>query len=354
MPYQPGIEYRGDQYLFQGISQAGGAVADGIKRWREESKQRKQINSTFDTVGKAMEKMVEVGAMPPGMLKQFADAQNGTVEAKAGLLTGAGEVFKMFQQTQQMAAQNKQLENEAARVRQEAERLGLLKRQQSRADAADARQQAFAAKLAEASTSTPDVTREYPSLLGESQPGVADFTGGTVTTPGRKAQALTPELVAQTAGATGTLTPEGAMQLSQLAQKVDAGRPEAMTLKLGDGSEVTGVWDRVKGFQEVEQAKKTGEPIIVSDDKGKPMFYGLPTGKGGLTWKPVSSGELMPVPGHAGTYRIGNRLFKIDAKNELLFEFTAGLGGGGEEPEPVSSGPAPIRRRFKADGTEAR
>jgi hypothetical protein len=50
MPYAPGIQYSGDRYLFQGISQAGDNFAEAIRRKKDEAKQREELLGLLDAM----------------------------------------------------------------------------------------------------------------------------------------------------------------------------------------------------------------------------------------------------------------------------------------------------------------
>lgn len=329
MPYAPGIEYRGDQYLFQGISQAGAGVAEGIKQWREERKQSKKVESAYDAMATGLTKMAEAGSpIPPGILDQFRKLGKGSTEEKAGAMQGAGEVLKMFLQLDETGRQNKQLGLMAEQLKLAQEAQGNDTKKTAALLNAQERQQEFGGRLAEHLTGRPATRKVYPSLLTEDQrgPNVADFTGGTVETPEVPAGELTPAAIARIGGQTGALTPEGFTQLTSMAQRDDSGKPQVLTMDMPDGTKVQGIWTRVQGFQTVgADAKDPSKPIVIQDEKKQPMFFGLHDGKGGIDWKPARSGmQPTSIP---GVWMVDGRLVQIDAKNQMLYQYAGPAPG---------------------------
>ena len=352
MPYQPGIEYRGDQYLFQGISQAGAGVAEGIKQWREENKQRKKVDATFDAVAGGLGKMVEAGLLPAGTLKQFSELQKGPTEAKMGALQGAGELFKMFQQVDEAGRQNKQLGvvAEQLKLAQEAQQNDTSKT--SALLGAQERQKAAGSRIAEFLTERPGMAVNLDAsgrAFKSPRPGTTPAMVG-----GKPAGELTPEAALRLTG--DALTPEGFVQLTGMAQREGAGRPEAMTIDMPDGTKVQGIWTRVQGFQPV--AKDNADPkatVVYRDEEGNPLFYGLQTGKGGIEWKPANP-KMVPVKGMNGLFTYGNRIFQADPTKQMLFELMPGYGGmtpgasGGFAPSPSPTTPGRTIPKYDQQG----
>lgn len=353
MPYQPNIEYRGDQYLFQGISQAGDAVKGAIKQWKDERKDAKATAKTLEAVGSGLSGLVEAGLLPPGMLKQYAQVQGAPASEQKAFLQGTGEVFRMFQQMEQA-------KGETAKLKMAAEQLGLAKESQ-----------ALDTKKTEALLDTQTQQKAAGSRIAEfltERPGMAvnlDASGRAFKTPqpgtkpamvgGKPAGELTPEAVARLGG--NALTPEGFTQLAVAAQRGDR-QPRVVTLPTSKGP-VEGIWDGANWKSIAgETATDANNPIIVKDAQGNPLFYGLSDGKGGLTWKdPKEKGvRVEAVPGMRGLIMVNGAPIKLDAKNEAIWELLPPAGSdapAAPAAKPASSGTVE-RRTINPQGVRVR
>ncbi len=73
--YNPGIQYRGDQYLYQGISGAGEALGAGVKdylRRQQEAKQEMELQERQDTQNKIiMDHAAQSGLVTPEELSAY-------------------------------------------------------------------------------------------------------------------------------------------------------------------------------------------------------------------------------------------------------------------------------------------
>lgn len=350
MPYQPGIEYRGDQYLFQGISQAGAGVAEGIKQWREERKQSKKVESAYDAMATGLTKMAEAGSpIPPGILDQFRKLGKGSTEEKAGAMQGAGEVLKMFLQLDETGRQNKQLGLMAEQLKLAQEAQGNDTKKTSALLDAQERQKAAGSRIAEFLTERPGMAVNLDAsgrAFKSPRPGTTPAMVG-----GKPAGELTPEAALRLTG--DALTPEGFVQLTGMAQREGAGRPEAMTIDMPDGTKVQGIWTRVQGFQTVgADAKDPSKPIVIQDEKKQPMFFGLHDGKGGIDWKPARSGmQPTSIP---GVWMVDGRLVQIDAKNQMLYQYAGPAPGMTATGAPTGFTPAEEQLTHDASGKRIR
>lgn len=101
MPYAPGIAYRGDQYLYQGLTSA----VDRIEREREKAKQDKKLFDSYVTQGEAM------GLNPDVLKVQSLGGVAGMVEGqKLKRLQEHQDIANRYQQTQTEAL-NQQIAN---------------------------------------------------------------------------------------------------------------------------------------------------------------------------------------------------------------------------------------------------
>lgn len=114
MPYNPGIQYRGDAYLAQGISGAGDALAKGLEKFTEERKQAKAVETALGAVGSAVQHMVKQQVLPPDFLAKFQAAASGTTEQKRAALESVGAVLKFADQAQTMQAREQEMKTRGA------------------------------------------------------------------------------------------------------------------------------------------------------------------------------------------------------------------------------------------------
>lgn len=108
MPYAPGISYRGDQYLFEGISSLGKSIGDGIRRFRDDKAESQAADSAYET-------MLQLGG--PDLLKPSADGKAPKID-ELGQFAGLSLSQKKAKLGQlgvmmQLARQNRQDEESA-------------------------------------------------------------------------------------------------------------------------------------------------------------------------------------------------------------------------------------------------
>lgn len=129
MPYNPGIQYRGDQYLYGAISGLGEAAGKAIKQYRDEKREGDAATSTFETMMQAVRPMVESGAIPEGLAKEFQDAGKfagmslSQKKAKLGsLVTSFGMLMqdRQFQETKRRNDELTKYRNDELRLQRDA------------------------------------------------------------------------------------------------------------------------------------------------------------------------------------------------------------------------------------------
>lgn len=127
MPYAPGIQYRGDQYLYEGISDAGKAIAGAVKEYRANQKANDAADSTFELMMGTLAPMVKDGSIPeqfasklPDMAK-FSSLSLSKKQATLGQLATSMGVLAHDSQFQEQKRNNEsiRLHQEAAANREE-------------------------------------------------------------------------------------------------------------------------------------------------------------------------------------------------------------------------------------------
>ncbi len=73
MSYAPGIEYRGDQYLFRGISSLGDSAAKAIDDYRKTKRESQAADAAFETLVRSAGPMVQSGVIPPELVQEMGD-----------------------------------------------------------------------------------------------------------------------------------------------------------------------------------------------------------------------------------------------------------------------------------------
>ncbi len=74
MPYNPGIQYRGDKYLYGAIAGLGEDIGNAVKQYRNDKRESDAATATFETMMQAVGPMAKSGAIPEGLAKEFQDA----------------------------------------------------------------------------------------------------------------------------------------------------------------------------------------------------------------------------------------------------------------------------------------
>jgi hypothetical protein len=104
MPYNPGIEYRGDRYLFEGVAGAGQAIAQGVKQWRANKEEGQFLDGRAETLAQLVAPRVAKGGnVDPKVLDDLAKFPSLSLSQKRGKL--AGLEFLLDQNMRQEQAQ---------------------------------------------------------------------------------------------------------------------------------------------------------------------------------------------------------------------------------------------------------
>lgn len=174
MPYNPGITYRGDQWLAEGIASLGRSAAQGVDRYRNDAREVKALRTlaeTYDPDGK--DKYTAMGL---------------------GELRGAAQAFALQQSLQAQQTRdreaNARIANLAADNLRGEEYLGIQRDQAARTKKRDELQEAFARVLAQPVApnrllDNPDVNAVFPGIaqqyrgpLGQIQQAMRSVPGG--------------------------------------------------------------------------------------------------------------------------------------------------------------------------------
>ena len=313
MPYNPGIQYRGDAYLAQGISGAGDALAKGLEKFTEERKQAKAVDSAFGATETAVEHMVKQGVLPPGFLAKFREVGSGTLAQKKAMLETTGAVVRFADQAQTMQARN-----EAMRV--QGEQLNLAKLASERQGTELGAQRKYAQTLAQ---------RLTPYWSGDQQQIVTpEFTPALATQAAAEAGAgispeTTPALmhyaprapwqptISQVGGRTVIQTGPNQAQVLPATGGGEGGVQKAASLVDAEGNVLAqGFFDADGNFKPVSPSDRPvsteARPIMLN---GKPSDYIL------------VGGQIKSKDGRMAT---------VEALNALLLGgATVGTGGGG-------------------------
>lgn len=133
MPYNPGIQYRGDQYLFQGISGAGDAIAQGVQQFRKDRRESQFLDEQAEMMGRILGQRVQTGQAggegDAEMLKTLAGFPSKSLSQKRGALASV-----MFGIAEQDKAQERAAVQKRADQRNEIDQkqIGLQQAQLDR------------------------------------------------------------------------------------------------------------------------------------------------------------------------------------------------------------------------------
>ncbi len=73
MAYNPGIEYRGDQYLYRSIAGLGEQAGNAIREYRDRKRESEAADAAFETLIKTAAPLVQSGQVPQGFLESVGD-----------------------------------------------------------------------------------------------------------------------------------------------------------------------------------------------------------------------------------------------------------------------------------------
>lgn len=95
MPYNPGIQYHGDQYLFEGIAGAGNSLAGAVREYRDTREKSRAADTAFEGLAGLAGELAKNGSLPPSLIEQLPDAGKfsglslSQKQAKLGSLTAS-------------------------------------------------------------------------------------------------------------------------------------------------------------------------------------------------------------------------------------------------------------------------
>lgn len=138
MPYQPGIQYRGDQYYFEGISSLGKSIGEGIRQFRQERDESRAADSAYETLlqmgGPDLLKRSAGGDGPK--LDDLAKFAGQSLSKKKATLGQLGVMLQLSRQSRQDEEQAKYHEDSLANQRAglEIQRGQLVQQETARQD----------------------------------------------------------------------------------------------------------------------------------------------------------------------------------------------------------------------------
>ena len=127
MPYNPGIQYRGDQYLYQAVSGLGENIGNAITNYRRSKEESAAADAAFETMVKAAAPMAQQGRLDPAVLEELGNMEKFSglsLSAKKAKLGQLGVSFKM------LLDENARAEEAAARKELETYRNRTLSMQE--------------------------------------------------------------------------------------------------------------------------------------------------------------------------------------------------------------------------------
>jgi hypothetical protein len=165
MPYAPGIEYRGDKYLFEGISGLGDSIGSAIKEYRTNQKASDAADSAYELMLHTLTPLAQSGALPDDFVKQipemgkFSSLSLSKKQSTLGQLTASAGMLINDAKRQEEAknAESLRLYREQAERRED-----RLLDQQDRENNANA---GFLSDLNTFKGLAPNVTGQMPSPL---------------------------------------------------------------------------------------------------------------------------------------------------------------------------------------------
>lgn len=147
MPYNPGIQYRGDQYLFQGIAGAGNALAEGVQQFRKDRRESEFLDAQAESLGRILgqsapdqggaELLQTLGKVPSmslnkkrgalasvmfGIAEREKEAERAAVQKRADQRTAVDERQLQLQQ----ATLDRLLGNDRQRAAAERDSVGMM------------------------------------------------------------------------------------------------------------------------------------------------------------------------------------------------------------------------------------
>ncbi len=175
MPYSPGIQYRGDQALGQGISQAGGALRQFLGDYVERGRKSKAMDSVLTAyLPDGSDEQKQLKSALPGM----------SLEEKEGAVQAHAVKDYAAKQQQAQKVQNAQLAEYEALAGERKQRTAGLLREQQVADEESAGASRFGdfVKAARALETGPSLGQPSQVFTAENLAGLAS-EAGALTNP---------------------------------------------------------------------------------------------------------------------------------------------------------------------------
>lgn len=172
MPYDPKIQYRGDQFLFEGISDAGDAVAAGVGKYIQHKRERQELGQTAEMLAKmnsddpvALEKFGE----------QFQKVPQMSLSQLRGFVGGMTAYSHVKEQKRRDEMDRATIEDMVHRRAIDEDTLGLSRSQLDRQNKEDSSAAGFSKALGDY-LSAPDVNGADRKVTPET---IAKFAGQT-------------------------------------------------------------------------------------------------------------------------------------------------------------------------------
>jgi hypothetical protein len=99
MPYNPGIQYTGDRYLYEAVSGLGRNIAQGIETYRKSKQENQAADAAFETLVSGAAPLVAKGVIGEESMKELGDPSKFSglsLSAKKAKLGQLGVSFKML------------------------------------------------------------------------------------------------------------------------------------------------------------------------------------------------------------------------------------------------------------------
>jgi hypothetical protein len=364
MPFAPSVKYKGSDYLFQGISQAGQSISAGLGSYMDQYKKDKDMASAASSFFKAKPDALSTMGVHP---EEFA---NMSAADKGNLMTSYAHVAvtSAQQQAQQIALQNadQQRQLQAAHM----QRYAALAQQDQAGMAADAAVGPFMQDYTQGAASGPqDQTIGQSGLLG---PGAMDaFAAAGQPYPD-------PTGAPSTASAAAPMSTDARFWRAAAANPAALASPRMAGImnayeKLGGAGANQGFFtpDQVvqdlpglPNLKRVVTGRNTSQVVGTGEvPAGLPEIPGhvpVPTGKGGVAWLKIpenATGKLMPALNQKTGEEIPGMFIDQAGKTHDLRSQMQKMGETSTPPPPAAaSGPGFFSRLFgggSAPGTNA-
>jgi hypothetical protein len=315
MAYNPGNSYRGSDYLFSGLQQGGSVLAEGIQTWKknkEESQfldqQAAEIAKMIAPQARQMEQSGQVTPEDKAILDDLAKFPGLSLGAKRGKLSGI--MFGVQQRAQQAQAQ--------AEGQRHQDRMGI-----DRANVELRRGELMAGDLKDRRQTDAASARDRDTL----------------------------------AWLTALANPEANKNPANLQQQFPNADADIIAKMIGESGNRNRVPESTKiggrdvvfsphtgAFQIVPTGPQDGELQAqpVTDEAGNILGYGIPSGRGGITFRPRAADrppDGTPVPGLETTHvYVNGKAVKRDAAGELL-QKVGGNGASAATTPPANRDP---------------